>query len=191
MLGFFSFSSFLHHVSFKQEGSELRNAVKRITDKRDSWNKFHATVKRIVPKLWNQRVEKEKSSISDLKKDSLYTASLQWSDRQVDHAVIIYDGWIFDSNFEHALPFKKQSLDLCCSTDEVPESFVRFVQLNTYPHFQDAIKQTKQQKNKPEQEKQKKRKKRRYEEMDIWFQLCNLYETRKRKEKQKILLIKE
>jgi hypothetical protein len=44
--------------------------------------------------------------------DGLYS-----SDCITDHAVLIAGNWIFDSNFEFALPLCKESLDLYCSSD--------------------------------------------------------------------------
>jgi hypothetical protein len=42
---------------------------------------------------------------------------IQSSDHKTDHAISIAGKWIFDSNFERALPLSKESLDLCCSSD--------------------------------------------------------------------------
>jgi hypothetical protein len=42
---------------------------------------------------------------------------VQSSDHKTDHAISIVGKWIFDSNFETALPLSKESLDLCCSSD--------------------------------------------------------------------------
>jgi hypothetical protein len=49
---------------------------------------------------------------------------LQSSDHKTDHAVSIAGKWIFDSNFEHALPLNQESLDLCCSSDSRKSTFV-------------------------------------------------------------------
>jgi hypothetical protein len=46
------------------------------------------------------------------------------SDGKTDHAICIADGWIFDSNFEKALPLSKESLDLCSSSNERKTDFV-------------------------------------------------------------------
>jgi hypothetical protein len=40
------------------------------------------------------------------------------NDGKTDHAICIVGGWIFDSNFERALPFNAESLDICCSSNE-------------------------------------------------------------------------
>jgi hypothetical protein len=46
------------------------------------------------------------------------------SDSKTDHAVSIAGDWIFDSNFEYALPLCKDSLDLCCSLDQKKTTYV-------------------------------------------------------------------
>ena len=54
----------------------------------------------------------------------------------VNHAISVVGSWIFDSNYERALVFNKESLDMICATsigEEQAESFekvyyaVRFI----------------------------------------------------------------
>ena len=61
----------------------------------------------------------------DSKEYLMCLVGLQGSDGKTDHAVAVAGNWIFDSNFEHALPLSKQSLDLCCSDGETKCSFVK------------------------------------------------------------------
>ena len=75
-------------------------------------------------------------------------------------------GQIFDSNFPHALPVDKKSFDLCCSTDEIQQSFVKFHKLHTYPHFHKALKDMKP--GNP-QGKKKKRKRKSVYSMKKWI----------------------
>jgi hypothetical protein len=49
---------------------------------------------------------------------------VQSDDHKTDHAISIACNWIFDSNFEHALPLTQESLDLCCSSDNRKSTFV-------------------------------------------------------------------
>ena len=46
------------------------------------------------------------------------------SDGKTDHAICIAGGWIFDSNFERALPLTEESLNFCSSSDERSTKFV-------------------------------------------------------------------
>jgi hypothetical protein len=54
---------------------------------------------------------------NDSQKYLMCLVGVQSSDHKTDHAVSIAGKWIFDSNFENALPLSKESLDLCCSSD--------------------------------------------------------------------------
>ena len=51
---------------------------------------------------------------------------LEGSDGSVNHSVAICQNFIFDSNLCYALKHDKESLDWCCSSDDVAASFVRF-----------------------------------------------------------------
>ena len=62
--------------------------------------------------------------ILDLVDTQLVVASLRGGDGKEEHCVTIYDKWVFDSNFEFALPLTREALDLCCSSDETHELFV-------------------------------------------------------------------
>jgi len=48
------------------------------------------------------------------------------SDGGKSHAVSLWDGWIFDSNIGYAIPFLQESLDWCCSGDDVKCEFCCF-----------------------------------------------------------------
>jgi hypothetical protein len=51
------------------------------------------------------------------------------SDGKTDHAICIADGWIFDSNFEKALPLSEESLNLCSSSSEQATNFVTAIRI--------------------------------------------------------------
>jgi hypothetical protein len=51
--------------------------------------------------------------INDSKQYVMCLVGLYSSDSKTDHAVLIAGDWIFDSNFEYALPLCKDSLELC------------------------------------------------------------------------------
>ncbi len=48
---------------------------------------------------------------------------LRGSDRKDDHCVTIYGSWLFDSNFNYALPLSKETLDLCCLAEGSNDTF--------------------------------------------------------------------
>jgi hypothetical protein len=55
--------------------------------------------------------------IKDSQEYMMCLVGLQSSDHKTDHAISICGKWIFDSNFQTALPLNRESLDLCCSSD--------------------------------------------------------------------------
>lgn len=61
---------------------------------------------------------------------------LRGSDKKEDHTVVIYNRWIIDGNFSHALPLSRTALDACCSTDDEPCTFESFVSSFYFKHFE-------------------------------------------------------
>ena len=59
--------------------------------------------------------------------NNLIVVLLQGSDGKEDHCVTILGKWIFDSNLKNAIPLTKESLDLCCSSDDSNDHFVKVV----------------------------------------------------------------
>ena len=47
-------------------------------------------------------------------------------DGGIEHAVAICNGWIFDSNLKHSLPWNRESLDWCCSVATQRVGFVGY-----------------------------------------------------------------
>jgi hypothetical protein len=60
----------------------------------------------------------------DSQKYLMCLLGLQSDDHKTDHAISIAGNWIFDSNFEYALPLTQDSLDMCCSSDSRKSKFV-------------------------------------------------------------------
>ena len=61
-------------------------------------------------------------------------------DNKEDHTIVIYQGYIFDGNFSHALPLSIKALDYCCSTSTRECKFVKFVKSSIFQHFGNYIK---------------------------------------------------
>ena len=55
--------------------------------------------------------------------NDLVVTTLRGSDGKDDHCVTIYGSWLFDSNFDYALPLTKETLDLCCSAEGSNDTF--------------------------------------------------------------------
>ena len=72
----------------------------------------------------------------------LVIVTLRGSDGKEDHCVTLYGPYIFDSNFDHALPLTKEALDLCCSSDESQDTFESFVEARWFHHFKHMLKKS-------------------------------------------------
>ena len=42
------------------------------------------------------------------------------------HMIAIYDNWIFDSNYNYALPRNRESLNICCDIYNIGNKFDKF-----------------------------------------------------------------
>ena len=71
--------------------------------------------------------------------NDLLIVSLKGSDGKDDHCVTLFGKWIFDSNFKNALPLCKDSLDLCCSSDEKKDTFVSVAQARKFSDWKYLI----------------------------------------------------
>ena len=60
-------------------------------------------------------------------KSAIYSVVIKAEDGHESHCVAIYDGWIFDSNEESALPLCKASLDYICCEGERHADFEGFL----------------------------------------------------------------
>ena len=54
----------------------------------------------------------------------------------MDHAICVVGKWIFDSNFEMALPLTTESLDLCRSSED---RYAKFVSVKRGYYLQNRI----------------------------------------------------
>lgn len=71
----------------------------------------------------------------DVGDEDLVLVALRGSDWKEDHCVTLLGKWIFDSNFEKALPLCQESLDLCCSSDERKASLASVVQARLFTNY--------------------------------------------------------
>jgi hypothetical protein len=69
--------------------------------------------------------------LQDSKNYLMCLVGTQSSDHKTDHAISIVGKWIFDSNFDRALPLTKESLDLCCSLDTKKCTFEGVTRVST------------------------------------------------------------
>jgi hypothetical protein len=128
----YSFASAVHHMGWHQIASQIRNVGKKYEFKIGAFGRFANHLPRILKKF---KTSKQNASTYDLlegRMNCLILASIRGTDGKEDHCVTIYNGWIFDSNFNNALTLTKQSLDLCCSTMETKCNYDGCAQLSIF-----------------------------------------------------------
>ena len=127
-----AFSSVLHHVGFVVEARLLDTKFNSKVDcftKRDGNlqaiyqyaqvllpNWLQCTQKRIKKIKWNEGIQAY----------DLFLGVLLGSDGHANHAVAIFNGWIFDSNENRAIPLCQEGLNYCVSTANERVEFVCF-----------------------------------------------------------------
>jgi hypothetical protein len=73
------------------------------------------------------------------KSGELIMACLRGADGMEDHCITVYDRWIFDSNFSQALSLTKNSLDLCCSSDDVSSTYTGYTEVVSFQNIYMAL----------------------------------------------------
>jgi hypothetical protein len=79
----------------------------------------------VVVKLRKKEIYSNWDTLVDAPKYRLCLLGIESSDGKTDHAICVIGNWIFDSNFEKALPLTKESLDICASSAERKSVFVK------------------------------------------------------------------
>lgn len=75
--------------------------------------------------LLNRERKKTWDIFTSPKNSLMCVVGIHSDDGKTDHAISIVGDWIFDSNFEKALPLTQESLDICSSSAERDSKFVR------------------------------------------------------------------
>ena len=127
-----AFASIVHNVGFVNEAGQIDN---RFNDKKYCFTKKDSNLSavyrygmEILPnwlQLFRKSVKKVKWD-EDIKQFDLFVGVLKGSDGQVNHAVGIFNNWIFDSNEDCAIPLSQEGLDYCVSTPTIRNNFVGF-----------------------------------------------------------------
>ena len=109
-----SFASFLHSVDCHQHAAQLFSVKHKIQENISIWKHFGEYLDGLSCFLKLQRYDRPFFGNTNQILLSLpIVTCLVDSYGQEDHCIIIYNNWIFDGNFCHALPLKKESLDIC------------------------------------------------------------------------------
>ena len=114
-------SSVLQYAGF----NEIANSINRtFVDRKDCFQGSDPNFKKIaeyaknhLPK-WLQYHSKKIHTIkwTKIRQFDIFVAGILGNDRVGNHAVAIYNNWIFDSNEKIAIPLCKDGLDYCVST---------------------------------------------------------------------------
>ena len=127
-----AFASVLCHVGFTKEANcvntEFSMRDKCYTTDDCNLKKIYQCGKRILPK-WLQCNHKGFNRFNwktDLDKYDIFVGVLEGSDGEVNHAIGIFNNWIFDSNENVAIPLCQEGLNYCVSNCETDVEFVKF-----------------------------------------------------------------
>jgi len=163
-----SLASLLYFVNSREHASELFNSKGCIQEQTNVWEQLQIYLTQLSGLLKLQKIDYSHQNFKKINPEIPIITCLRASNGKEDHTVTIYKNWIFDGNFIQALALQKESLDICCSTND--ESFLYESMLHTYiiPYFNQYLQKfvcADQKKKKYEKKKKKKnnqkRKKRR------------------------------
>ena len=129
----YSMASIMHYSGDTSAGAWMRNRAKRYLSDPSAFRSFVRDVRHHVKLLKTASMVGPDYNILSDNLSGMYLVQLRGSDGMEDHCITVSDKWIFDSNFKNALPRTKESLDLCCSSDEVPCQFVTCVNVEHFP----------------------------------------------------------
>ena len=127
-----AFASVLHYAGFRDDALEInKNFTQKINafDGTDpNFAAIHKFAKALLPG-WMQLHLKRIKHINwkeDIKQFDIFVAGILGSDGIANHAIAIYNNWIFDANEKIAIPLCKAGLDYCVSTKDDSYEFVKF-----------------------------------------------------------------
>ena len=127
-----SFASALFYIGLSQLASEIADSKQKVIDQIQTYQLFTDFFENKSQYLRHVEINVKEFDIFQSNDQDLLVVSLKGSDRKEDNCITIYGKWVFDSNFEYAMPLTKETLDLCCSSDEQPDTFVDIVATQQY-----------------------------------------------------------
>jgi hypothetical protein len=125
-----SAASGLHYLGFTSLAKTIYSITNEERETTLDLNLFRITVETRSNKEERRRfiIKKIRNKQFDILKDSrnylLSIVGVRSSDGKTDHAICVVSDWIFDSNYEKALPLNEESLNTCCSSDDRNSTFV-------------------------------------------------------------------
>ena len=127
-----AFASVLHYVGFcaaaKEINDKFYNREYCYGIKDTNFKAISNFAVQVLPS-WLQIRSKNINEFNwqlDLDQFDIFVAGLVGTDGIANHAIAIYNNWIFDGNEKIAIPLCKEGLDYCVSTVESSIKFVSF-----------------------------------------------------------------
>ena len=135
-------ANLLHECGSCKHASFLVNDRLKITKRTNYWTLFQEKLCSFDKKLKLQGIQLQLDNVLQRKITCPIITCLRGSDFKENHSVAIYNNWIYDGNFNMALPLTKESLNKCCSTDKKKCSFVAFVKTFIIQYYDAYLKKT-------------------------------------------------
>ena len=113
-----SFVSALHYVGFTEEAKEINEHYASTDNKTANIYKTMENVINIAKIYLPRSMEYKPLSATnftytELPRHNIFLGIIETSDGHVNHAVTLFQDWIFDSNEEKAIPLCAQGLNYC------------------------------------------------------------------------------
>ena len=130
----YAMASAVHFSGRRDIGAWIHNGAKRYMHAKNAFQSFIEQLKKRY-KVFRRQKSHPNNNLDLLGplEDGMYLARIKGSNGKDDHCVVITQKWIFDSNFEHALPRTRSSFNLCCSSDSVSCNYEGIVQIKHFP----------------------------------------------------------
>lgn len=126
-----AFASILHTAGFVDHvqciETKCFNKESCFDKKKPNMKAIHEYGQEILP-TWLQCTAKfiQKKKCQEVEQYDLFVAIIKGSDNVANHAIGIYNGWIFDANEDVAIPLCQEGLNYCVSTEDERNEFVSF-----------------------------------------------------------------
>jgi hypothetical protein len=126
----YSLASAVHANGYHDLGSWIHNRKKRYMNALHAFDAFVSNIRHEKKPMRRHNICNSLDiDVLQTSLTGIYMCQLLGSDGKDDHCVSISNNWIYDSNLSNAIPRSRESLDLCCSDDEIHSSFVRVVKV--------------------------------------------------------------
>jgi hypothetical protein len=131
----YAMASAVHYSASRQLASEIRNMAVKFEFKIGAFSGFIQSLGRKHKGLNSKRENAATFDLLNRNQNNLVLACIRGNDGKEDHCIAVYRAWIFDSNFPRALRLNKDSLDLCCSSENEKTTFTGCSQVASFPYL--------------------------------------------------------